>query len=253
MQSFSQCGQDLFALKLSNNKRNGSYLEIGAGPPAHISNTFLLEKNYNWVGKSLDINPNFLPAWEVHRKNKLLVQDATTADYNKICQDIVDLTGNPSSRVIDYLSLDIDDKYNEVLIRIPFEKFQFQVITIEHDFYLYGDTHRKGEREFLTSKGYKLLCRNVMTDNQQFEDWWVHPSIYDAFSYLDCEATEGFEIVKRIKDELEVEKLNSVDLILIKTYIERGFANKLILESENFDMAVIKQKIKTLLGAVVED
>ena len=58
IKSFSQAGQDKFVLKMLNNKKNGKYIEIGAFDPIKISNTYILEKEYNWSGFSLDIEQN---------------------------------------------------------------------------------------------------------------------------------------------------------------------------------------------------
>ena len=47
---------DVFVLENLGRKRNGSYLEIGAGWYQKINNTFVLEKFYGWKGLSIDID-----------------------------------------------------------------------------------------------------------------------------------------------------------------------------------------------------
>ena len=46
--SYSQIGQDLEVLKFYNFKENGFFIEIGASDGISLSNTYLLEKNFNW-------------------------------------------------------------------------------------------------------------------------------------------------------------------------------------------------------------
>ena len=53
-QSKSQAGQDLFVVGMLQGKRNGTFLEIGSGHPIYISNTWLLERFFNFTGDSID-------------------------------------------------------------------------------------------------------------------------------------------------------------------------------------------------------
>lgn len=157
----SQASQDLFVLGVLNGKKNGTYLEIGAGHPEIFSNTLSLE-NLGWQGVSLDRNPN--TNWT--RKNKLVVTDATSCDYTKI------LTEQNLGLSLDYLSLDIDENTNLALQRIPLDKIQFKVITIEHDWYRNKDL-KLAQREILQKAGYVLVCADVKHEGYQYEDWWL--------------------------------------------------------------------------------
>ena len=53
MESYSQCGQDLFVINLLN-KDNGTFLDLGCYLPKKINNTYLLETK-GWKGVSIDI------------------------------------------------------------------------------------------------------------------------------------------------------------------------------------------------------
>jgi len=190
---YSQSGQDIFVSQLLN-KENGTFLDIGAGHPITINNTYLLETKYNWKGSSIDMNSEYIQLWKDNRSNPFTCSDALTLNYEEFMKE------NFKDNVIDYLSLDIDNKYVDVLTSIPFDKYKFRVITIEHDYYIHGDVFRKGEREFLQKRGYYLLCSNVKNAGNMYEDWWIHPDLVEDYKYLTCDSEEYTDILKRMNE-----------------------------------------------------
>ena len=81
----SQINQDLFVLHLLNWKRKGYFVEFGATNGLELSNTYLLEKNFEWNGILSEPNP----FW----KNELIKNRKTNIDFNCIWKrtgDIVD-------------------------------------------------------------------------------------------------------------------------------------------------------------------
>src|ERR1700733_11032935 len=153
---FSQACQDEFLdmvlYGLTNKKDQGYYLEIGGADPVANNNSYFFEKNYNWKGVSIEINERFLQPWIKQRTNPLLIEDATKSDF--------------------------------VLSRIPLHKYTFKVITIEHDFYRFGNVYREKERAILNAHGYHLLCPDVIYSGLCFEDWWIHPSAFESSDFL---------------------------------------------------------------------
>jgi hypothetical protein len=171
--NYSEAYQDMFVLSILNGKRNGTFLEIGAGSPFFGSNTVLLEQ-FGWQGHGFDLNPL---AVDEKRKIPCVIKDALSVDYDDLLTDMEYGTD------IDYLQVDLEPASTtyKALLKIPFEKYRFRVITFEHDYYNdESKTYRDKSREYLQSKGYELLVTNIAPDTLRvFEDWWVHPDLID--------------------------------------------------------------------------
>lgn len=165
--------QDLFVLALLNKKKFGTYVEIGSYLPQEWSNTYLLEKEFFWRDIGIEWNPNWAHLHKNQRTNPCFCLDATSIDYDKLFQE------NNLGPHIDYLQLDIDPPSNtlKALNRIDFNKYQFSIITYEHDFYNGGHEERDQSRNLLESHGYQRVISDVCHDSLSFEDWWVKPEL----------------------------------------------------------------------------
>ena len=156
MESYSQCGQDLFVINLLNNK-NGKFLDLGCYLPKKINNTYLLETN-GWSGVSVDII-NYSNEWEV-RNTPFVNLDCFNINFNEFLPTYF------NDKIIDYLSLDMEkigERY-KLLQKILETDYKFKVITIEHDSYLgneYIVNEKLPQREILEKHGYTLLCSDV--------------------------------------------------------------------------------------------
>lgn len=201
---YSQASQDKFIYTILyqflNKQDTGHYLEIGSGHPININNTYFFEKNFGWKGTSVDILKSMESLWYDVRSNLLLIEDATKSNYGKILQTF--------PKEIDYLSLDVDNYYDVVLKKLPFDNHIFKIITIEHDYYRLGNTFRQRERKILSSLGYYLICPNVSNCGYKFEDWWVHPSIFPPSLFseikeLDLKDKEHTEIIQILQTYLQ--------------------------------------------------
>lgn len=178
-ENFSQVCQDLFVLSVLNGKKNGTYLEIGSAHSYHNSNTALLEQ-LGWTGIGLEMNQELADMHKRERKNKVLCENALKIDYEKL------LAENFTNTIIDYLQLDIEPSSNtfEALLLIPFDKYQFRVITYEHDHYVdMSRSYREKSRRYLKSIGYTLVFNDIApNEGCSFEDWWVKADLVDQTS-----------------------------------------------------------------------
>ena len=192
---YSQAGQDLFVIALTGEKKQGTFLEIGAGHPHDGSNTYLLEKDFNWAGLSIDNNrdwnENLEDLWKEIRPNTtFLNQDANQVDNLSLML------------YYDYLQIDIDPPMaNLSILEKLLKKCSFGCITFEHDFFRgTSETEyvRQKSRELLKEHGYDLAVSDVSIPKTQwtpqpvtsFEDWYVNlqyidKKIYDYYSWTD--------------------------------------------------------------------
>lgn len=175
--NYSEAYQDMFVLSMLNGKKNGTYVEIGGGPPFYGNNTALLETAYSWTGVSVENNTEYVKKYSKERKNICVCRDALGIDYDKF------LAGQDFEKEIDYLQIDLDpfELSYKVLLMIPFERYKFAVITFEHDYY-HDDSksYRDKARKYLKQYGYELVVGNLSPDEYRpYEDWWVHPDLVD--------------------------------------------------------------------------
>lgn len=175
--NFSQVYQDMFVLTVLDGKQNGTYLEIGSAHPFYNNNTALLEQ-LGWNGVGVEIKQELADQYKKERKNKILCKDALRINYEKLISE------NYQDSIIDYLQLDIEPSKNtfEALISIPFEKYQFRVITYEHDHYVdMTGNYKEKSRRYLSTLGYTLLFNDISpNENSPFEDWWVKEDLIDS-------------------------------------------------------------------------
>lgn len=175
--NYSEAYQDIFVLTMLKGKKNGTYLEIGAGNSFYGSNTALLEQNFDWKGVSLDIDERFVEMHKTERKNPCFLKDALITNYDLLLSSL-DLP-----KEIDYLQLDCDppEVTYKILLTIPFELYKFAVITYEHDYYCdETKSYQEKSRKFLEKCGYVRVVNNISPDGlRSYEDWWVHPDLVD--------------------------------------------------------------------------
>lgn len=173
LEYYSLSGQDLFVSSLiPNSTKTNYYVEIGAGWPIKINNTYLLESIYHWRGLSVDLDPKMVENFNDIRSNKCLAADATKIDYSVIFET------ERVPKVVDYLSLDIDpaEQTLMVLTLIPFSNYDFKIITFEHDSYKNGYFLKKTARLWLTHYGYSCVGKDIKARGfGKYEDWWINP------------------------------------------------------------------------------
>jgi FkbM family methyltransferase len=199
--SKSQIAQDLFVLSQLGFKKNGYFIEFGATNGIDLSNTYLLEKKFDWKGilaepakkwhKELSCNRSAHIekdcVWTVSDQilsfNEVSIGELSTidtfsnSDMHSITRDrgliydvktislndLLEKYNAPKS--IDYLSIDTEGSEFEILSGFDFSEYKIKVITCEHNY----TNNRQKIFDLLTSNGYERKHEEL----SQFDDWYV--------------------------------------------------------------------------------
>lgn len=194
MYTYSQISQDKFVnLMLGDIK--GFFLDFGCGDGISQhnpcgNNTLLLEEN-GWNGLSIDLDAHLINIFKTYRKTNCEALDLLNCNIN----DLLVKYNCPS--VIDYFSFDIDGASEDVIKKIPFDKFKFKIITFEHDLYAIGAKTKNTAFEILSSNGYERLIDNViLKPHGAVEDWYIHKDFFKDTELLYLSNVEHTEIFK---------------------------------------------------------
>jgi FkbM family methyltransferase len=199
--SKSQIRQDLFVISELNLKQNGYFVEFGATNGVDLSNTFLLEKEFNWSGilaepakhwqvdlaNNRNCNIERLCVWK-NSGDFISFAEAEIKELSTISQ-FSDLDKHGKSRkhsdvyrvetislndlllkfdapkLIDYLSIDTEGSEFEILQTVDFKTWNFRVITVEHNF----SENRERIFHLLSENGYKRKFEEISL----WDDWYV--------------------------------------------------------------------------------
>ena len=116
--SYSQIQQDLRVLSFYDNKMNGFFVEIGANDGITLSNTYLLEKDFNWTGICIEALPD---------KFNELIKNRKSININKAVYDITGKILNFSS---DDLLSGITDKIDRHLETKNKQQISVETVTL---------------------------------------------------------------------------------------------------------------------------
>lgn len=208
LRNFSQAGQDLFVSFALDGKRDGLFVDLGAGHPRDYSNTFALEKICGWRGILADIET--VDQLKAERDPRNLFYG--NALDPKLMEDILTLA-DANEGTLEYLSLDLEPPESTLaaLYGLPLDQMTFAVATVEHDLYRGKQSIKFAIEGILQGYGYRRVAENVrmMAQNESgyllvpVEDWWVHPSLVDVHRASDIAADVRREQEIRLLEIIE--------------------------------------------------
>lgn len=200
--SKSQLGQDKFVLEVLNYKKRGFFVEFGATNGVDLSNTYMLERHFDWTGILVEPARVWHDELKKSRRSRIVTDCVTerTGDYiefiesenpelsslkmysstdchsvlrnNRVInyqvrtislQDLLHKYDAP--KIIDYLSIDTEGSEFTILNAFDFKKYEFKVITVEHNF----TENRAKIYDLLTLNGYERVFEN----RSSFDDWYL--------------------------------------------------------------------------------
>jgi len=200
-QSKAQLHQDIAVLLTSNFKQGGYFVEFGATNGVDLSNTYLLEKHYQWRGivaepakiwhKQLKQNRRchveFDCVW--HTSGQTLAFNSVGAGelstiaeysdsdrhlelrkdgeiYNVSTISLNDLLVKyDAPELVDYLSIDTEGSEVEILEAFDFNQHKIAIIHVEHN---YIAEKRDALHDLLSKNGYQRRYQNL----SQWDDWY---------------------------------------------------------------------------------
>lgn len=181
--------------KYLKHKKNGVFIEAGGFDGVFQSNTYVLEKYYNWSG--IIVEPAFNQYVQCKKNRNVNIYNVALVpfDYNKdtICGDFED--GSPFSSIngvrssskqlievkavtlqsilnqlnitkVDFFSLDVEGYELSVLKGIDFEKIKFEFILIE-----FNPTKIDELMAFMSERNYEFL-ENVSNYTKETNPHW---------------------------------------------------------------------------------
>jgi FkbM family methyltransferase len=200
--SYSQLRQDLFVLNELDYKEKGFFVEFGAADGKNLSNTYLLETNFNWTGILAEPAKVWHKSLYKNRPGSKIVRECvwtntgSTFEFNETQSPELStinsfthfddqgnmrtsgkkysvntisfndlLAENNAPALMDYLSIDTEGSELEILSSLNFDKYKFRVITCEHNY----SSNRERIEELLSQNGYT----RVRTEISNFDDWYV--------------------------------------------------------------------------------
>lgn len=171
--NYSEAYQDMFVLTMLNGKRNGTYLELGAGNPFFENNTWLLASQFGWTGISIEYDRKLVDEWVKNGRSGCIFGNALEMNYASLLESV-------PGEYIDYLQVDLDPPgvSLKALKKVLSESGKkFRVITFEHDSYCTIDnTVQQESIKILHEAGYMRIGVDIAPDSwRNYEDWWVHP------------------------------------------------------------------------------
>lgn len=199
--SKAQIFQDLFVLFMTNEKREGYFVEFGATNGISLSNSYLLEKAFGWNGIlaeparcwhaelranrncKIDTNCVWSKGGERLEFNEALVHELSTISEFSGCDghfmdrqkgevylvetislnELLEKYKAPQN--IDYLSVDTEGSEFTILSNFDFSKHNVRIITVEHNF----TATRQNIHDLLKINGYKRVFENF----SKMDDWYI--------------------------------------------------------------------------------
>ncbi len=202
----SQFNQDLFVLFSLDFKHKGFFVEAGACDGVYCSNSFLLEKKFQWQGILVEpvkyfhnalfmnrschietaaifnesgLNLEFSEAGEkdlstlteFQSLDNLSSRRASSETYYVATISLIDLLKKYNApRIIDYLSLDTEGSESRILQSFDFDQYKFRIITVEHN----NATEKQEEIFHLLSKhGYSRVYQGL----SNVDDWYLNKNV----------------------------------------------------------------------------
>ena len=197
----SMSGQDKWVLETLNFKTNGFFVDLGALGGVINNNTYTMEKEYGWNGICVD---NSLDHWNslvtartsnnfyttiynyngqclINENGKIITDEfvtGTTVD----CVTFDDImTQDGYTGLIDYLSVNLGGREEEVILSIDLNKYEFQLISVQINKHKTPHKYVDDTFLYLWNNGYERMIVGALGQDptrdsycNPYEDWYFN-------------------------------------------------------------------------------
>jgi len=192
-------GQDKWVLETLNFKTNGYFVDLGALGGIKDSNTYALEKDYGWSGVCVENSLDHFNSLTTARTSSLyyttiynysgqciidqygkIVTEGTGTTVNCVTFDDI-MTQEGYSGLIDYMSVNLGGREEDVILSIDLNKYEFQLISVQIN--KHKTPHKYIDETFLYlwNNGYERMVVGVLgldptRDSYMniYEDWYYN-------------------------------------------------------------------------------
>lgn len=192
-------GQDKWVLETLGFKTDGFFVDLGAMGGIKDSNTYALEKDYNWTGICVEKNIDHFESLITARTSRNIL--TTVYNYSGQCivdeygKIVIDGTGttvdcrtfddimmeNGYTGLIDYMSVNLGGREEEVILSIDLTKYEFQLITVQVNRHKTPHKHVDDSFLYLLNNGYERMVVGALgkdptrdSYNNLYEDWYYN-------------------------------------------------------------------------------
>ena len=198
-----QVMQDLWTLYELDGLRGGFFVDFGATNGTTMSNSLILERNFDWTGIVAEPNPvfhdNLARSRTCHISHKCVHSSSgDTMDFimaarpmfsrleaasdglefaaggidNRIAVDTITLNDlldeHAAPDVIDFISIDTEGSELDIMANFDFSKRHVRLFAIEHN----HEERRDDILALMTAQGYVRRLPEL----SKFDDWYIHES-----------------------------------------------------------------------------
>jgi len=206
MRSHAQLFQDLLVVFVLKGKRDGYFVEFGATNGSDLSNTLILERDFQWKGILAEPAKGWHAALKANRKAAIdtrcvwsktgtqldfketeigelsTLTEFVGKDFNKdgrvkgtnylvesiSLNDL--LKAHEAPKEIDYMSIDTEGSELPILQAFDFASYDIKIMTVEHNFV---EPNRQQMFDLLTAQGFIRIFEAL----SKFDDWYVKRSL----------------------------------------------------------------------------
>jgi FkbM family methyltransferase len=201
--SAAQVFQDLLALFVLGEKRDGFFVEFGATDGISFNNTYLLERKYGWhgilaepargwqsalrqnrhaaietqcvwarSGDTLEFNEPYageLSTIDEYSQRDQYAQQRTAGTHYSVRTISLDdlLRRHEAPRRIDYMSIDTEGSEFNILNNFDFTAYEIALVTVEH---AYVAQDRENIAALMQRNGFE----RILEPYSLFDDWYVN-------------------------------------------------------------------------------